>query len=301
MWSRFILLVFFIGLTIQTPLRAQTIDTLIFCGIDSIGFQQEYKGYKIEELSGIDYSGYADQYLLIPQSKDHTHIFISSIKINEGLSVTFDSTITWNVPSLEGESIRINPASNKIYVAEETNEASYIHEVNERGELKTVYSSKGPFRHNSGFEGLCFSPDGQTMYVSLERPLKGNVTTITSVDLTLGNEKSYTYSLDVLPKDKRSDNGISEILTVNDSTLLIVERAFLGPRYGNSIRVYRALIPDSGTEIVKEKLLTDFSASPLLDNIEGVCYSVSGNELIFVSDNNGNSHQRTLFICMKIE
>ena len=301
MWSKAILLFYFIGLSIQIPLRAQTIDTLVFCGIDSIAFQEEYKGFTIEELSGIEYTGYADQYLLIPQSKDHTHIFISSIKINEGLSVTFDSAITWNVPSLEGESIRINPASKKVYVAEETNEASYIHEVNEKGELKTVYTSTGTFRHNSGFEGLCFSADGEKMYVSFERPLKGNVTTITSVDLASGNEKTYTYSLDILPKDKRSDNGISEILTVNDSTLLIVERAFLGPKFGNSIRVYRALIPESGTEIVKEKLLTDFSASPLLDNIEGVCYSASGNQLIFVSDNNGNSHQRTLFICMKIE
>lgn len=282
-------------------LSAQTIDTLVFCGIDSVKYQTEFEGFKIEELSGIEYWGYANKYLLLPQSRTKTHLFVCSVHVDEGLKISFDSLIFLNTPPLEGESIRINPTTQTIYVTEEGNETSTVYEVDEKHNLKAVFTSKGPFRHNSGFEGLCFSPDGQKMYVSLERPLQGNITTITSIDLSSGNKKNYTYPLDKLEGDKRSDNGISEILSLNDSTLLVVERAFLGPKLGNSIRVYRSHIPDSGTEITKEKLLTDFSASPLLDNIEGACFSATGNELIFVSDNNGNAHQRTLFICMKIE
>lgn len=280
---------------------SQTIDTLIFCGIDTVAYQAKFGGFEIEELSGIEYSGQNNKYILIPQSRQSTHLFVASIETEKGVSVSIDSIAFLNIPTLEGEAIRINPLDGKLYLSEERNDASVIYEVDENNNLKPIYSSTGPFRHNSGFEGFCFSPYGKKMYVSLERPLHGNVTTITSIELSSGTEKLFTYTLDILENDKKSDNGISEILTVNDSTLLIVERAFLGPKFGNSVRVYRTLIPSSGNTLIKEKLLTNFSASPLLDNIEGVCYSASGDELIFVSDNNGNSHQRTLFICMKIE
>ena len=167
--------------------------------------------------------------------------------------------------------------------------------------LETVYTSTKEQRHNRGYEGLSFNSNGTIMYMGLERPKKGDITSIIALHLENKTEVVYSYALDVLPLDNRKDNGITELLTLNDSTLIIVERAFLGPKNGNSIRVYKATIPAIGNEIKKVKLLTDFSASPEIDNIEGVSFSASGKELLFVSDDNGNSHQQTLFICMKIE
>jgi hypothetical protein len=138
------------------------------------------------------------------------------------------------------------------------------------------------------------------MYIGLERAKFGSTTNIIAYNLTNKEVKTFTYNLDILPNDSLNDNGITELLTLNDSTLLIVERAYLGSK-GNSIRVYKALIPKKGNEVLKIKLLTNFSASPEIDNIEGVSFSASGKELIFISDNNGNAHQKTLFISMGIE
>jgi hypothetical protein len=220
--------------------------------------------------------------------------------IDTGMTVKFDSVIYLNHGPLEAESIRINPKNQHVYIAEEADGTSYIYKLNAEKKLNVVYTSTAEQRHNRGYEGLCFSPDGEVVYMGLERPKSGDITNIIAYNLTDNTEKVYNYSLDILPDDKRADNGITELLTLNDSTLLVVERAYLGPK-GNSIRVYRALIPSEGNEIIKDKLLTDFSASPELDNIEGVSFSASGKDLIFISDNNGNPYQKTLFIRMAIE
>ncbi|MCB0497578.1 MAG: esterase-like activity of phytase family protein [Cyclobacteriaceae bacterium] len=301
MWNKFLKLFF---LTVAIPFfttRAQTIDTLVFCGLDSIAFNASFNGVVIEELSGIEYTVHSNNYLLLPQSKKNTHLFVAKIQTGNKFSVSVDSLIFLSVPQLEGESVRINPADKHMYIAEEEDNKSFIYKVDKKNELKKIFSSKGKLRHNKGYEGLCFSPDGTTMYIGLESPLKGNISTITAVNLETGKQKVYNYSLDILEHDTKSDNGITEILTLNDTTLIVVERTYMGPKYGNSIRIYKAVIPQSGNEIIKEKLLTNFSASPYIDNIEGVTFSASGKELIFVSDNNGNPRQRTLFICMKIE
>lgn len=282
--------------------NAQDIDTLIYCGIDTVPFKTKFKNELIEELSGLEYTGQGNQYYAIPQSRENAHVFLCSMDISEeSIQVNFDSLIQLNHGPLEAESIRINPQNNAIYIAEEGNGASYIHQVDKELDLRTIYTSNKEQRYNRGYEGLCFSPDGSIMFMGLESPKEGTVTNIISYNLKNRMEVSYNYALDILPLDHKKDNGITELLTLNDSTLLVVERAFLGSKNGNSIRVYKAIIPKVGNNIKKVKLLTDFSASPKIDNIEGVSFSASGKELIFVSDDNGNPHQQTLFICMKIE
>ena len=281
---------------------AQSIDTLIYVGDYTIPFRTVYKNQIVEELSGIEYSGNNKQYYLIPQSRNKTHLFLSSINLSAtGLEVTMDSVIYLEHGPLEAESIRVHPKSGQLYIAEEGNGTSYVHVINEKNELTTVYSSTEAQRHNRGYEGLCFNTDGSRMLMGLERAEKGDVTHIISLNLEDRSEIVYDYKLDILTDDKKKDNGITELLMINDSTLIVVERAFLGPENGTSVRVYKAKIIEKNSVIEKIKLLTTFSASPEIDNIEGVTFSASGKELIFVSDNNGNKHQKNLFICMKIQ
>lgn len=285
-----------------TTTNAQVIDTLIFSGIKIIPHNSTFKKEPIEELSGIEYAGVGNSYYLIPQSRSKAHLFLCSITMEpNGLKVEFDSILYLNYGPLEAESIRINPANNLLYIAEEGNGTSYIHQVDKKLDLKTIYTSTQEQRYNRGYEGLCFNPKGSIMYMGLERPKQGNITSIIALHLENKIEVVYSYALDVLPLDERKDNGITELLTLNDSTLIVVERAFLGSKNGSSIRVYKARVPSEGNEIEKVKLLTSFSASPEIDNIEGVTFSASGAELIFISDNNGNKHQQNLFISMKIE
>lgn len=285
-----------------TTTNAQVIDTLIFSGIEIIPHNSTFRDEPIEELSGIEYTGVDNSYYVIPQSRSKAHLFLCSITMEpNGIKVEFDSIIYLKHGPLEAESVRVNPANNLLYIAEEGNGTSYIHQVDKDLGLKTVYTSTKEQRYNRGYEGLCFNPKGTIMYLGLERPKDGNMTSIVAYNLANKIEVSYSYALDILPLDDRKDNGITELLTLNDSTLIVVERAFLGSKNGTSIRVYKARIPKKGNEIKKVKLLTTFSASPEIDNIEGVTFSASGAELIFISDNNGNKHQQNLFISMRIE
>lgn len=299
----FILLAFaYASLFSFSTANGQGIDTLIFSGIEIIPNNSTFENEPIEELSGIEYTGVANNYYLIPQSRSKTHIFLCSITLERtGIKIEFDSILYLNHGPLEAESIRVNPADSLLYIAEEGNGKSYIYRVDKNLNLKTIYTSTKEQRYNRGYEGLCFNPEGTIMYMGLERPKQGNMTSIITYNLENRIEVVYAYALDILPLDDRKDNGITELLTLNDSTLIVVERAFLGPKNGNSIRVYKARIPKDGNEIKKIKLLTTFSASPVIDNIEGVCFSASGKELLFISDNNGNKHQQNLFISMKIE
>ncbi len=296
-----VLITILLVVTIVGSTQAQQLDTLIFNGISTIPYNTIFRNEVVEELSGIEYTGIGNVYYVVPQSRKKAHVFLAEIVVaDSGMIVKFDSVFYLNHGSLEAESIRINPKDNQLYIAEEGDGTSYVYKLNVENKLDVVYTSTAKQRHNRGYEGLCFSPDGEIMYMGLERPKSGDFTHIIAYNLSEETEKIYTYSLDVLPDDKRNDNGITELLTLNDSTLLVVERAYLGPK-GNSVRIYRALIPSEENEIIKGKLLTNFSASPYLDNMEGVSFNASGNELIFISDNNANPYQKTLFISMRIE
>lgn len=282
--------------------KAQSFDTLVYHSTYTIPFNTIYNNEPIEELSGIEYTGNNSQYYLIPQSRNKSHFFLYSIYVlDDSMYVKIDSVLYLDHGPLEAESIRINPKNKQIYIAEEGNGYSHIYRLNDENKLDTVYSSALPQKTNSGYEGLCFNTTGTKMYISLERPKNAIASQIIVCDLENNNEVIYDYFLDDLPLDRNKDNGITELLYIDDSTLLVVERAFLGAKHGMSVRVYKVRIPSNREVIKKIKLLTNFSGIPAIDNIEGVTYSASGKELIFISDNNANHHQQTLFICMKIE
>ena len=270
--------------------------------MDTIKYNSQFNGFTIEELSGIDYTGSGYQYLLIPQTKENAHLYVGTIVLsNEGVKVQIDSIIYLNEKALEGESIRVHPKSSKLYIAEEGYKNSAVFVVTENNKLETVFTSTETQRLNRGYEGLCFNTNGSIMYIGLERAKNGNETKIIAYNLESKTSKTYSYSLDLLDEDKQLDNGITELLSLTDSTLLVVERAYLGAALGTSVRVYKAQVPTAGNHIKKIKLLTDFKGVPQVDNIEGVTFSATGKELIFISDNNGNRHQQNQFICMKIQ
>jgi hypothetical protein len=96
--------------------------------------------------------------------------------------------------------------------------------------------TKGP-RPNLTFEGLSFSPDGRSLWLSMEAPLiqdgpvssvaAGGLTRITRLDRKGRVEAQYAYRLDPVQAApaRRGDNGISEILAVDDHRLLVLERS----------------------------------------------------------------------------
>jgi hypothetical protein len=192
----------------------------------------------------------------------------------------------------------------------------------------------GP-RNNMVFEGSTFAIDGNSLWVSMEGPLyqdgpaptidSGAFSRITQYDRAGNVLSQYAYTIDPIPEapgpGKYADNGVTEILSVNDHKFLLIERAGVQGEDGsfkNYIRLYEIDIngasdisnidslQESKFKPVKKRLILDLNTLGLskLDNIEGISWGPKlangNNSLVLVSDNNFNSSQVTQFLAFEV-
>lgn len=198
---------------------------------------------------------------------------------------------------------------------------------------------KGP-RNNGVFESLSRDYTSKNFWTAIELPLEedGDVPTSTTamspvrlafIDMekkTFGQEFAYELGK-VARKGEIEVNGITEILSYDKNSFLVLERSY-SKGYedgGNSIKVYKATT-SGATDVsgisslsktaytpVKKELLLDFDTirnqlkNGIIDNIEGMSFGPdfpNGNRsLIFVSDNNFNAFgaQITQFILFEVQ
>lgn len=201
--------------------------------------------------------------------------------------------------------------------------------------LTTIASTSGP-RNNFTLEGMAFSPDARTLWLSMEGALKqdGNTPTpgdagapvrITALDATTHRPiRQIAYQPDALPASiaflpQRAVNGVSEILADGPDHLLVLERSFsLGEGFG--VRLYRIDIrADAASDVLPlhslgpghqpyrpaaKTLVLDFAQIGLrsVDNLEGMTWGprlANGERvLLLVSDNNFNPAQVTQFVAL---
>ncbi|MCC6455751.1 MAG: esterase-like activity of phytase family protein [Caldilineaceae bacterium] len=196
-------------------------------------------------------------------------------------------------------------------------------------------------RNNQGFESLTRTPDGRYLISGVENALvqDGPAATLEAesparmlkIDLTsdlvateqVFTTQSYTeqvYIVDAIPVAPRpangdADNGLAELLALDDSgTLLALERSY-AQGVGNTIRLYVAEAQDAPDVSSVEALGTAEIASPVTkallvdfgelgselgiapDNLEGMALGPQLPDgrrvLIVVSDNNFNPSQTT--------
>lgn len=176
-------------------------------------------------------------------------------------------------------------------------------------------------RDNLAFEGISFAPGGRTLWVGMEAPLyqdgglptaaAGAVARITQFDREGRVLAQYAYPVDAIPGAAApgglSDNGVSEILAIDESHLYVLERAGMqdaggGFRYharlfeiglsgASDIRHIEAL---QGRDYapVRKRLVCDLGALPLeqAGNVEGMAWGArlaNGNDtLVLVTDDN---------------
>lgn len=190
-------------------------------------------------------------------------------------------------------------------------------------------------RNNLSFEGLSFSADGRSIFVAMETATyqdgpvatveAGTVARIARLDRSGKVLAQYAYPVDPIqarPAGKGADNGVSEILALDDTRLLVVEHCGVEGADGiwaNYIRVYEIDLAEAadvsgvaslvGTSYrpAKKRLVLDMSKRAELgrvDNIEGVSFGprlANGNRsLVFVSDNNFNRNQVTQFLAFEV-
>lgn len=195
-------------------------------------------------------------------------------------------------------------------------------------------TENGP-RRNGVFEGLTFSGDYKNLFISTEEPLyedghraglQDSFGIIRIIKYDVATKKpigQYAYIIDPvahppLVKNGFRVNGVSDILWLNENQLLVVERSFSLGIISNTIKVYLANIREAENiekeisletgksfKIISKKLLLNMDdLKMVIDNIEGVTFGPTlpngKKSLLFVSDNNFNSVQRTQFLLFEV-
>ncbi|MCV6999557.1 esterase-like activity of phytase family protein [Mycolicibacterium alvei] len=175
--------------------------------------------------------------------------------------------------------------------------------------LRMSAGEHGP-RRNSGLEGLTLTPDGRHLWAAMEGPTyedgpppdeqHGAWARVIRFDADTGAiDGRYTYPLDPVTAGPGGDNGLSDLVALDDRNFLVVERG-----YGThvAVRIYRASLVEGSTEMTKT-LLADLTAAPgpaPLDNIEGITLGpklADGRQaVIAVSDDNFSPTQVTQFL-----
>lgn len=255
------------------------------------------------------------------------------------------------VPDLE--SIRFDPNGKSIWYTSEGDRTLNLNPFIRQATLKGKYlssiltpkafqidansgsSTQKGFRNNLALEGSSFSPDGKYYFTSMEAALyqdgeistvdAGSYSRITKYNRSGDIIAQYAYPIDAIPakpgQGKSADNGVSEMLAINDHQFLILERSGVQAadgNYSNYIRIYEAdaaqatnvnnldsLTAGQFTPLTK-KLVLDLNTLglPKLDNVEGITWGPklqNGHDsLVVVSDNNFGASQVTQLLAFDV-
>ncbi|OBB32469.1 phytase [Mycolicibacterium peregrinum] len=188
-------------------------------------------------------------------------------------------------------------------------DGSFLGEFALPEDLRMSAGEHGP-RRNSTLEGLTLTPDGRYLWAAMEGPgyedgpppdaQRGALTRVLRFNADSGAvDGRYTYPLDPVSAGPGGDNGLSDLVALDDGNFLVIERGF-GTHV--AVRIYRASLVDGSTEMTKT-LLADLTATPglaPLDNIEGITLGPKlpdgRQSVIAVSDDNFSPTQVTQFL-----
>jgi hypothetical protein len=243
---------------------------------------------------------------------------------------------------VDPEAIRLLPAGAGVLWASEGDEpagqspavrvsrldGTYVRDFEIPQALQFSRPGRGP-RPNLTFEGLALTPDARIAWVAMENALQqdgpvpgvgkpGGPCRFTAFDVASGRAlRQIAYLPDAVPHAPAipggfTDNGVSEILMMDATRMLVLERAFM-QGVGTSLRIYEIdTQPASDTLAVArlepgayrpaaKRLVADFADLGLsrLDNTEGMCWGPrlpdGSRSLVVVSDDNFSRRQITQF------
>ena len=235
------------------------------------------------------------------------------------------------------------------FVREMRPDGSHLRELTLPSMFAMQGADSGP-RDNLAFEGLALAPDGGQLWVAMEAALQqdgavpsvaapGGPCRFTCFDIASGQAlRQIAYLPDAIPRPPQpasayADNGVSEILMLDASRMLVLERAYMAgypAGQGNSLRIYGidtaagtdtlrtpVLRPGNYGPIAKTLLLnldqfTRFAGAPppgtptleRLDNTECMAWGprlqTGERTLLLASDDNFNPQQLTQFIALAL-
>lgn len=247
------------------------------------------------------------------------------------------------------EAIRIDPENGNIWFTSEGDRklglSPFLRVVDKTGKQTAEIAVPAMFgvnkdkesgaRNNLAFEALSFAADGKSVWLGMEEaiyedgpvatPTAGAVTRFMHLDKSGKLLGEVAYPIDAIPAapgaGKFADNGVSDFLAIDDSRLIVIERAGVQAASGafkDYIRLYEADV-SGATDVsaiptlvgatyqpVKKRLILDLDKVDIgyVDNIEGISWGPkleNGHQsLILVSDNNFNPEQRTQFLAFDV-
>ena len=248
--------------------------------------------------------------------------------------------------SIDPESVRRGPDQLLYWTSEGSTKAglptvvrvadrngAFVREFPTPDGFSPVPNGQTGIRENLAFEGLSFLPSGE-LIVGMETALKqdgpvanlleGSLARFVRYDARTGQPTAeYVYPISPisqppLAKPYENDNGVSEVMALDEHRLLVIERGFASG-YGSSVKVFIAdmagatdvshlrSLKETAQPIVpiRKSQLIDFRGMGLVpDNIEGVALGrlPDGSEvLIFASDDNFSANQKNQFYAFKVE
>lgn len=304
-----------------------TKTSIKFLSYYEIPHNTSFEGTLIGGISGIDYHPIEDTYYFISDDRSvYNAARFYNLKITSNLSkidtVIINKLITLkneegkNYPKqyIDPESIRIHPKNpSKIYFSSEGGKLGTpkIDRISKTGELVETLNLPEQFiqamRSNKAIESLTISTNGKQLYFASESSLKtdGKESTVDSTSLVRIQAwdfnlqkviRQYEYRLSKLPKGS-IDVGLTELLYLNDSHLLSLERSGRREKNGSytfQVKCFLVTLTNEknnqGLYKTKKQILIDFNKLDIpVYNIEGMTFGKTINgqkELIFVSDNN---------------
>ena len=250
------------------------------------------------------------------------------------------------VPDIE--TIRVDPQDGSLWYGSEGNRKVGLHpfvrHADRDGKFLATLPTPAMFnvskeaigsRNNMSFEALSFASDGKSLWLGMEAALyqdgplatpdNGSVVRITRLDRAGTVLGQYAYPIEPVASrpapGREADNGVSEILAVNDHQVLVVERAGVEHAdgvYSNHVRIY-AMDTDGASDIqsmpalagakyvpARKRLLLDLEKIGLarIDNIEGISWGPrlenGRRSLVMISDDNFNAQQVTQILAFEV-
>lgn len=177
-------------------------------------------------------------------------------------------------------------------------------------------------RQNHALEGLTLTPDGDSLWAAMEGPgyddgelptiEHGALTRVTRFDVETGAPVAqFAYPLDSVSSGTDGDNGLTDLVALDDDNFLVIERGFGTHAVARIYRVNvegadnildRPSLTGPPPKAMSKTLIADLSKMaeiPYLDNVEGITLgpklSDGRQTVVLVTDDNFNPEQVTQF------
>lgn len=276
---------------------------------------------------------------------DVTDEGIEDISILRTVNLKYKTGKTFYRRAVDPESIRLGSDGNVYWTTEGSRVAglptqvkvadrngNFIRDFEQPEGFAPTQDRSSGIRENLALEGLTFLPSGD-MIAAMETALyqdggqaslrHGTLSRFIRYDPNSGKPMAqYAYPVSAIPQRPltspvENDNGVSEVLALDEHRLLVVERS-IASGFGFTIRVFLAdtegatdisdveSLTESRNDIttMRKQLVLDFRALGLTpDNIECISFGrdEEGHEiLVFASDDNFSASQKTQFYAFRV-